>query len=97
MRKLNARLEKLYPRVKGLSHYVQLLIEADIRTGTATEQIKEWCAVEGSNLRPPPCQGAVLGLVKVDFRDADTGADGLRSLSHMHQFPLSPTKLRDAA
>ena len=35
-------------------------IEAKARTVDAA--MKKWCAVQGSNLRPPPCQGDALPL-----------------------------------
>lgn len=61
---VDQRIKSLHPWVRGFSSYVQALILHDLahRTLQVEPIKKDWCAVEGSNLRPPPCQGGALPL-----------------------------------
>ncbi len=75
--RLNARFAELRPRVKGLSHYVQLLIELDLSRKAGAPDgdptLREWCALQGSNLRPLPCEGngtTLDGIVVSDMKTA---------------------------
>lgn len=100
--KINARLERLHPRVKGFSHYVQLLIERDISLAAEDPErageVEGWCAMKGSNLRPPPCQGAGkenLDMAKIHRADVDKIDDVLPAFGQVlslqglgHKSPL---------
>lgn len=97
---LKARLRVLKPRVKGLSHYVQLLIEQDMKSGGDPEgsaAIREWCAMEGSNLRPPPCQLGVLASgdahIKSGTQIADLEGCELHTLPDVLAFSAIPSPL----
>jgi hypothetical protein len=60
-RPMQNRLEQLQNELRKLGPVVSFVVSFDLKINETIEN-KGWCAVEGLNLRPLPCQGNALPL-----------------------------------